>query len=444
MRHLHCQYISVRVSVEGESNNETIEASHFLVTFLCLLRVLALSEKAGDFLVQNKDFDSPNETHRVSCAAPPFSLSRPAPQKYLKNIGPTLTFKMVSKKTLVLLVSALAPPAFAANYTLTKDYSNSFFDQFDFFTGPDPTSGFVSFVDEQTANSTGLAGFVSTSTVPDAAYMGVDAVNVTPNGRPAVRIASKDTWNHMLMVADIQHMPIGCGTWPAFWMLGGPNAWPENGEIDVIEGVNSGVNDMTPNTMTLHTDAGISLANTTADMTGNITTTNCDVAASSNNLGCQIHDPDSISSFGVPFNKIGGGVYATEYTSEAIKIWFFARGSIPADISAGMPNPDVWPAPNALFESDADSLDSHFSGLQVIFDTTLCGDWAGNAAVWEASECSVLADTCVDYVTSNPSAFTEAYCAINDLKVYQDQSQGLASKAKRSYSRRRRGASLPM
>jgi hypothetical protein len=39
-----------------------------------------------------------------------------------------------------------------------------------------------------------------------------------------------------IFVIDIQHMPTGSGTWPAWWSYG-PN-WPNNGEIDTIETVN--------------------------------------------------------------------------------------------------------------------------------------------------------------------------------------------------------------
>lgn len=349
---------------------------------------------------------------------------------------------MVSKTTLALLASAL-PLTFAGNYTLTKDYNNGteFFESFSFFTGTDPTNGFVEFLDETTANSTDLAGYVNTSINPFAAFLGVDTMNVTPNGRPALRLFDKAVYNHALFVVDISHIPYGCGVWPAFWLLGTSSPWPASGEIDIIEGVNT----QSSNRMTLHTNSGVSLANASASMTGNlVASANCDVAASSDNEGCAISDPESTASYGKQFNENAGGLFATEYTSEAIKIWFFPRGDkVPADILSLAPNPSGWGMPNALFKNAIGDLDSHFCELQMIFDVTFCGDWAGNGAVWAASsECAALADTCTDYVKNSPQGFTEAYWAINSLRVYQDPSQGLGTK-KRSNVRRRGGAVLP-
>lgn len=55
--------------------------------------------------------------------------------------------------------------------------------------------------------------------------------------------------------------------------------------------------------------------------------------------------------------------------------------------------------------------------MKIVFDTTFCGDWAGN--VWGSSAtCSKLASTCEAYVGANPAAFSEAYWLINSVKVY--------------------------
>lgn len=175
------------------------------------------------------------------------------------------------------------------------------------------------------------------------------------------------------------------------WTVG-PN-WPNGGEIDIIEGVNS----QSQNDMTLHTSPGCSITNN-GGFSGAITATNCD-ANVAGNTGCQIVAPDSIT-FGKGFNLNGGGVYATEWTSDAISIWFFPRGSIPSDVSSGAPVPSSWGRPVAEFQGDC-KIDTFFKAQQIVsgrlfceeisiilksvkvFDTTFCGDWAGNT--WSSS-----------------------------------------------------------
>ena len=143
------------------------------------------------------------------------------------------------------------------------------------------------------------------------------------------------------------------------WMVG-PN-WPDGGEIDIIEGVNS----QTSNDMTLHTDDGCSISNT-GNFSGSIATSNCyvDAVGQSANAGCQITSGDS-ATYGTGFNSNGGGVYATEWTSDAISIWFFPRGSIPPDITSGSPDPSGWSAPQASFSGSCD-IDEHFQNQQIV------------------------------------------------------------------------------
>ncbi|PYH50049.1 glycoside hydrolase family 16 protein [Aspergillus saccharolyticus JOP 1030-1] len=312
--------------------------------------------------------------------------------------------------TSLLTALGLTAQLGAATYTLFDDYtSSSFFDRFTFFTDTDPTHGFVSYVDQATAQSDGL---ISTNT-DGSVYMGVDHTNVASSGRESVRLTSNSQYTHGLFIVDLAHMPGGiCGTWPAFWLLG--SDWPNNGEIDIIEGVNQQTNDL----MTLHTSDGCTINN--SGFTGTLVTSNCYVYAAdqSSNAGCGITSSSS-QSFGSPFNSLGGGVYATEWTSSAINIWFFPRGSIPADITSGSPIPSTWGTPAASFAGSCD-IDSHFNAMQIVFDTTFCGDWAGN--VWSSGSCASYASSCTDYVANNPSAFEDAYWTINSLKVYQDSS----------------------
>jgi hypothetical protein len=317
-----------------------------------------------------------------------------------------------------LLLASIFFNSSRATYTLLQDYTGAnFFTGFDFFTGADPTGGLVQFVDMDTANSTGIAGIMSGGSASNAVYLGVDSTTVAPQGRGAIRVTSSQTFQHALVIADIAHMPGGiCGTWPAMWMLGANKTWPDGGEIDIVEGVNA----QSGNKMTLHTNAGVSIQNGT-DFSGELVTPNCDIDApgQGTNAGCQIADTQSLT-FGSGFNAANGGVYATEWTSDFIKVWFFPRGSIPGDVASGNPNPsDAWGVPNSIFQGNF-SMDEHFQNLQIIFDTTFCGQWAGTD--WTTSSCASLAPTCEDYVTNNPSAFVDAYWAINTLQVFQQSS----------------------
>jgi len=146
----------------------------------------------------------------------------------------------------------------------------------------------------------------------------------------------------------------------------GPD-WPNNGEIDIIENVNSA----TTNAMTLHTSSGCSVNGNNTSFTGTLSTSNCDVNAADqgNNVGCGIQSYDT-QSYGSGFNANGGGVYATEWTSSGISIWFFGPGVIPADISnnnspSSNPNPAAWGKPTARFEG-ACAIDSHFRNMQIV------------------------------------------------------------------------------
>jgi hypothetical protein len=115
----------------------------------------------------------------------------------------------------------------AASYGLVSTYnSGNFFSDFSFYTGADPTHGYVSYQSESAAASQGLI-----NTNNGQVYLGVDYTTVNPSaGRASVRISSNEGYTHGLFIADIAHMPGSiCGVWPAFWLFG-PN-WPNSGEV---------------------------------------------------------------------------------------------------------------------------------------------------------------------------------------------------------------------
>ncbi|KAG5943599.1 hypothetical protein E4U59_000238 [Claviceps monticola] len=304
----------------------------------------------------------------------------------------------------------VAATAAQAGYQLETTYdTTNFFENFDFFTGQDPTEGFVEYVNGETANKEGLAHYDK-----GAIYMGVDTKTMHPaNGRKSVRVTSHKMFTRGLIIADIAHMPGSiCGTWPAFWMFG--PEWPGNGEIDILEGVNA----QTKNSVTLHTKAGCHISNHGTLASTKFASSDCGAVGTS--AGCGQHTADN-QNYGDGFNAIGGGIYATEWTSDHIAVWFFPRHKIPQDIDAENPDPTSWGSPMARFVGGPScAIDNHFSNHQIVIDTTFCGAWAGDQNVWGSdAECSALAKTCKDYVSGNPSHFADSYWLVNSIKVYE-------------------------
>jgi hypothetical protein len=316
-----------------------------------------------------------------------------------------------------------------AGYTLetTYDFTN-FFTEFDFFDEPDPTNGYVEYVNAITANEWGLAKYQN-----NLIYMGVDHTTLNPaNGRKSVRVASKNSWSKGLFIADISHMPGSiCGVWPAMWLFG-PN-WPASGEIDIIEGVNS----QSSNTITLHTSPGCTMSNEGTVNSTVLKEPNC-------HIGCS-QSTGRASNYGTNFNRNGGGTYAMEWTSSHISVWFFPRSAIPSDIVRQKPNPSSWGQPSARFNGDTGKCDigEHFQNNSLVFDTTFCGSWAGVESVWENDvTCSskTQGKTCTEFVAANPSEFAEAYWLIRSIKVYQ---QGSNFTSSRKYIPNRRSVPKP-
>ncbi|RDW73315.1 glycoside hydrolase family 16 protein [Coleophoma cylindrospora] len=294
----------------------------------------------------------------------------------------------------------------AHGYTLMNTYdATNFFDYFNFFTAVDPTSGYVDYVSETVAMADGLARYQN-----NQVYLGVDYTTSNPASmRASVRVTSDISYTQGLFIADIAHMPeAACGVWPAFWMFG-PN-WPDSGEIDIIEGVNLA----TTNSITLHTSAGCTVSNANSLPGTTTVTSNCN--QDNAGTGCQVTTSNT-NGYGTGFNTVGGGVYAMQWASDGIYVWFFQRGSIPADITSGYPNTANWGTPTASFSGSGCNFNTYFANQNIVFDTTFCGTWAG--VVWGASSCASYASTCNDYVANNPGAFQNSYWLINSVKVYQ-------------------------
>ncbi|TGJ84506.1 hypothetical protein E0Z10_g4277 [Xylaria hypoxylon] len=272
-------------------------------------------------------------------------------------------------------------------YSLSTHYAGQgLLDSFSFFTGEDPTSGFVDYQSREAALASNLVSVDKFNRVK----LGVDSINTystSDKGRPSVRITSNDDFTYGLFIADFAHMPGStCGTWPAFWAFNNEGNWPAGGEVDIIEGANTAQR----NLFSAHTTPGCQAPGT--GFTGAQGMTDCSITPQ--NVGCNYASPTSDSaSYGDAFNAEGGGVYALEWDSQDIKIWHFPRRAVPYDIDRA---PLITPDPT----------------------TSFCGAYAGN--IWGvADQCNKLAPTCEEYVAKSPSSFKNAFWQINYIDIYK-------------------------
>ncbi|KAI0744178.1 concanavalin A-like lectin/glucanase domain-containing protein [Daedaleopsis nitida] len=320
------------------------------------------------------------------------------------------------------LLALIRRPA-SARFTLAESYiGQDFLDpkNWNWWTDVDPTEGRVDYVDRETALARNLT-FVSNGKF----FMRADDTNIVPpnaRGRASIRINSTVAYDESIIVLDVQHMPAGCATWPAFWTLSEKGTWPDGGEVDILEGVNLA----TQNSATLHTDP-----NCTANIPSRVPVfDNCE-SNHTFNQGCGVA-MSKPASYGAPFNEAGGGYFAILRTKHAlegpqVRVWFWSRADprVPREIKyapkpgffTGQPSiypTPLWGLPEADFPlREQCEYDSHFDPHLLTFDLTFCGQWAGE--VYATSGCP---SNCIDYVDNNPQAFSEAYWEINSLRVY--------------------------
>ncbi|KAK3078064.1 hypothetical protein LTS18_008530, partial [Coniosporium uncinatum] len=371
----------------------------------------------------------------------------------------------------------------SATYILTDNLLGADpFDAFNFDTFPDPTHGFVRYQGRDAAFAAGLAqtGPDATSTSNSAsnatessyAIFGAGPITSSTSANPtgaaapgpetlregtpsSVRLTSKKTWHQGLFVADIRapayglraaarvlddgraqtvadgrgggrstlwractkRAPIawGCTRGPGVgWGNGGrgPSSYHNGGGGGGGGGMMFGITSTTSFSCVLETETG----------------GDCDVTRpESGNRGCGIRAQDEagIASFGRGFNEQGGGWYVVEWTDESISVWFVPRHSQTSsallfeggkiESMAGLGTP------MARFGGGEGGCDvrSRFEDMAMVFNTNVCGDWAGG--VWEESGCKKKTgvQTCEEYAKGNEEAFGEAYWNVSRVAVYQ-------------------------
>lgn len=249
----------------------------------------------------------------------------------------------------------------------------------------------------------------------------VDSTNDYANGtgRPSVRLHTKNQYTTGLAMLDVEHMPVGCAVWPAWWSNG--DNWPNGGEIDFLEGVG----DSNINTISLHTSDGCTVdgPSATYNYTGTLLRDDC-YAYNEPTGGCSVsakYNSTAQPNYGSGFNANKGGIYVAQFEEDAIKIWVLHRGSIPSDVLAGTPNPDSpeWPLPTAIFPTGSScSFGKFFTAQTIILNTTLGGDWGCGTYGQKYTSQASCPGTCTGQIMTGAN-FQDAYWIVNSMKVYQ-------------------------
>jgi hypothetical protein len=362
----------------------------------------------------------------------------------------------------------------AGPYTLVEvQEGKSFFTHYNFFNGPDSvgSAGYNTYVSQSRAEKLGIASIITDDNDEEFVYMASAPTEDGP--RESVRLEGKTRFERGLFILDVRHMPDGCGVWPAFWLTDEEN-WPNNGEIDILEGVNG----QTTAKTALHTSDKCDMFQHVApyaatgqweritgvpdhftgelDFETNKGADNCDWEAPHQwyNEGCTfVHDRDD--TIGGPVNAIGGGLYVLEWDPVGryhesgidmgyIKAWVFTD-DIPRNLNdviatAGledasqrvMPWPESWNAlPYAYYtigDGDSGCSADHFKNMRIVINLAFCGAVSGNRF---SSECPKQAGrynatndpvtTCNAYIKSNPKALEEAYWKIKVRYMNKDR-----------------------
>ncbi|KAF5313408.1 hypothetical protein D9611_008511 [Ephemerocybe angulata] len=287
----------------------------------------------------------------------------------------------------------------------------TFFDDMMFFSDQDPTNGLVHYVTKERSFSQNYTYFEDDGTVIMQSDM---KTKLNPGEkRESVRIETQKTYNGGLFILDLKRAPWGCAVWPAYWSTASNNAWPRDGEIDILEGTH----DNEHNQITWHTTGGCYL-DASQKFTGTLLdkaengSVQCNEDPVGGRYGCSTMEW-SQASYGPYFESQGGGILAMKWDEYSIAVWSFFRAAIPKDVTSGAPQPSTWGPPSAVLANTKCNITDHFRNHVVIFDITFCGDLAGNN--YGTTQCP---GTCAERL-ADPANLINATWHINSLKAYQ-------------------------
>jgi hypothetical protein len=342
-------------------------------------------------------------------------------------------------------------------------------DAYEFIDGPDSlgSAGYNTYTGKKRALKLGLVN-VTKEYDRDIVYMSSAPTDEGP--RESVRLESFRRYNAGLFLLDLDHMPAGCGQWPAFWLTDAEN-WPDHGEIDVVEGVNYQSRAKTAlhtsdqcsmfahvdlqTSMTGHWDRATGLPDTFTgqpDLNTSLPADNCYVLTPHQwaNQGC-VAVADKEDTIGPGLNKARGGVYALEWDPAMgyIRSWVFPKNKgVPENLEDALdtasskkdrviPNPNEWGTPYGYFaigQGSGCSAD-HFQNMRIVFNLAFCGTVSGNrfftdcpkqAESFQVEKDPVL--SCNAWIQSNPEELAEAYWKVRGVYVYERAWEPVRSK----------------
>jgi len=279
----------------------------------------------------------------------------------------------------------------------------TFFDEWEFLLN-DPNQGAAQYVDRAQAIQNRVIEAGQTAIM----RAGPKGANLK---RMSAKIETTRKWKYFLMAIQMNHVPWGCGIWPAFWTRSPDVGWPNGGELDIIESTNeqpsrSSFHVGIPNRCQLNPSMAKKPGCTQfIDVEMNNTGTYDCVTNYPTQIGCA---PNVLPLLDGQQLSAQPSVIAVEWTEDYIKIFRIPTQSIPADLAGDAPQPDTWDQwviayyPFAASEQSVPGSCPNHANLmaeqKIVLSLGFCGDWASK--VWENST------MCANKVGFSPTVLT--------------------------------------
>ncbi|EJP61245.1 Concanavalin A-like lectin/glucanase [Beauveria bassiana ARSEF 2860] len=333
---------------------------------------------------------------------------------------------------------AVADRAASLSYTLSKTYdASNFLDEFDFHTADtNPWASndyfaFTTYLNKADAVSKGLV-----SVQDGKIYLGVDYNTRTYGAgyRNSLRVQSKNSFKQGLVITRFSHLPKPvCGGWPFFGTLG-TGRHPENSEIGMYEGWH------------------LSPVNKVALYGGPESTGQCVLDQSAHTAGLVSSNCDHEFQYGYDrwkyqsclpeetqngiWGSSKGGIQALEWTSDAIRLYNWPIGAAPSNIGSSNPDTSSWGTPSAQFKGPGCDTQA-FSNQTLQFRFLFCSSVNAASSAWSnlpadgknGPTCKEItgAAQCIVYVGPNPQEFKDFYFGVEDIRIFDQDTQSQLS-----------------